>query len=350
MLTALPILLWTVSGLLYPFMGGMHHHEMQTTQPDSSKIKISLRDALEQQHIADVRNSRIVQFNGAAYYQVQHTRTDTLTYIHCGTGKILAGGDKRYALFLARHFTMPAGAGHNMDLPMPAIAGINIELGMHCEAPNPNSRFAGAELVRAYGGEYRAHNKLLPVYRVSFEGKEPMRCYVQTSTDRLAATITDGKARFDRFFSFAHSWSFLDGAGPLKPIALGSFAALCLFSCISGFYIYNILKLNKRRKGAVLHRRLGNALALTTAVFAFSGAWHAFQGLNKNKGQGPLAASERFSFSNLHMQHYWEGWLGNELGGAVRNMIFFFSTAGLLLLAITGLLLYVRRKRKSGRR
>jgi hypothetical protein len=59
--------------------------------------------------------------------------------------------------------------------------------------------------------------------------------------------------------------------------------------------------------------------------------------------------AERFSFSNLHMQHFWESWLGRESGKPVRNAVLISSTLGLLLLAITGLVLYFTKRRKKAR-
>ena len=58
----------------------------------------------------------------------------------------------------------------------------------------------------------------------------------------------------------------------------------------------------------------------------------------------PSGKAESFSFSNLHMHHYWERWLGIENGKTVRNTVLIISTFGLLVLAITGLLLFLRKK------
>ena len=58
----------------------------------------------------------------------------------------------------------------------------------------------------------------------------------------------------------------------------------------------------------------------------------------------PGDAAERFSFSNLHMHHYWEQWLGKSAGTAFRDMVLVSSTLGLMALALTGWLI---RKRRS---
>jgi hypothetical protein len=58
----------------------------------------------------------------------------------------------------------------------------------------------------------------------------------------------------------------------------------------------------------------------------------------------PSGQAERFSFSNLHMHHYWEMWLGKDSGKTAKNMVLILSTLGLLLLAITGTLMFVKKK------
>ncbi len=50
--------------------------------------------------------------------------------------------------------------------------------------------------------------------------------------------------------------------------------------------------------------------------------------------------AERFSFSNLHMHHYAEKWSGKGL----RNTILIATTLGLLLVACTGIIMYVKKR------
>jgi len=54
-------------------------------------------------------------------------------------------------------------------------------------------------------------------------------------------------------------------------------------------------------------------------------------------------SAERFSFSNLHMYHFWEMWLGKTVGTFMKNLFLISSTLGLLLVALSGVLIYTRR-------
>jgi len=497
LIVALPILLWTVSGFLHPVMGMFKPEVKNQSLPvaaiDTSRIKVSLQDALIQNKIDRLHNFRIVKLYEIYYYQVQQAKQDTLTYINCNTGNVLIDGDRRYAAHLAQRFlSEPNGKGsghghHGMSMHFAAIGEIKENAG---EKAPKKWKVTGTELVKKFDAEYKGSNKLLPVYKVSFEREDGIRLYVETLADRLALAVDDKKAWFTKFFAFTHSWSFMNSWGKGKSVLIGSLSLLCFLTSLFGFYIYNISNKKKIKKtnGAQAnrywHRLLGNVFMITTLLYAFSGAWHAFAkipgkpkavingattefGANevalelasllpllkkeeklvnvsavkmndkaywqlfvfdgkkvskkyidqntlqelkdgdllygrylactfsgqqesaiKNSQQltsfnnkysmmnkrlpvievdfeqgpayyvetstGKLAAvvnesakAERFSFSNLHMHHYWESWLGHTTGKSVKNVVLVASTLGLLIIALTGVMLWVRRRFNS---
>ncbi|MGZ5287779.1 MAG: hypothetical protein ACXWB9_11360, partial [Flavisolibacter sp.] len=57
--------------------------------------------------------------------------------------------------------------------------------------------------------------------------------------------------------------------------------------------------------------------------------------------------AERFSFSNLHMHHYWEDLFGKERGRLYKDLMLVCSTLGLLLLALTGIIMYRAKIKKT---
>ena len=60
----------------------------------------------------------------------------------------------------------------------------------------------------------------------------------------------------------------------------------------------------------------------------------------------PSDKAERFSFSNFHMHHYWENWFGKEKGRSLKNIFLISSTLGLMLLAVTGMMMYRCKMKK----
>jgi hypothetical protein len=492
MIIALPILMWTVSGFLHPVMSTfkprVNNSFVASAPIDSSRICIGLKEALQRNHINRLQQFRIVEWNSQYYYQVRQPDADTLCYISCFDGSMRKHGDRLYAAYLAEKMLNDPPSKEQQGLGHPHAAQIATVFTNNMSSTEKAS-VSRVELVSSFTDEYRRSNVLLPVYRVSFDRADGIRLYVETSTGRLATAVDNRKAWFTRFFAAAHSWSFLDGMGNAKNILMGSIAALCFLSSLSGFYIYNFSKKKKPVKGTAsrqrsYHRTLGNIFVFTTLLFAFSGAWHSFHkisGEENNAGiydhsvfapeqldlplgnilrgmpaftkltnvsivsmngkhywqlfvksgkhswilyrdkenlnwledgdiqygcylacrfagktQGMVSGShfikgftnrynmmykrlpvlevafarndnyyvetstgylaavtgkadqaERFSFSNLHMQHFWEDWLGNKAGKPVRNIVLTGSTLGLLLLAATGMAIYIARRRKK---
>lgn len=494
LIVAIPVLLWTLSGFLHPIMSSMKpdvkNQSLKQTVIDTSKIRLSLPDALKQNGIASIHNFRIVKMYTAFYYQVQQPGVDSLSYISCYNAQWLPKGDEQYAAYLAQRY-LSEESGQNQKENSHHGANADTRSLSILNRPNPvyeKVNIKDVQLVKSFDAEYKKSNLLLPVYQVSFYRSDNIRLYIETSTDRLATAIDNRKAWFTRFFSFTHSWSFLDGMGIGKNILLGTVSLLCFLTSLFGFYVYNIT--NKKKSNAATqknknrHRLLGNVFVATTMLYALSGAWHSFhkisgkeaiqefadqslfavneldlstrlllqkldtsekltgvsvarmdhddywqlsvtKGKEKYKkyfeinslselgngdqvygcylackfskrpehsikhskcltsfnhqysmmnkrlpvievgfdnrenyyvetGTGKLAAvvdnfdkAERFSFSNFHMHHYWEMWLNKEAGKPVRNLVLISTTLGLLLLALTGMIIYFRKQKRK---
>ena len=494
LIVALPVVLWSLSGFLHPVMSSLRpevkNQKLKATVIDSSKIRVSLTDALEKNRISSLHNFRIVKLHTAFYYQLQQLGVDSLSYISCYNAQWLPRGDEQYAAYLAqRYLSEENGQQQIVDSHHGSKADsrkvvISERPRQHIEKVN----ISDVQLVNNFNSEYKKSNILLPVYKVSFYRPDNIRLYIETSTDRLATAVDDKKAWFTKFFSIAHSWSFLDGIGAGKNILIGSISLLCLLTSVFGFFVYNITSKKKYgkagQKNKSRHRTMGNIFVMTTMLYALSGAWHSFHKLsnkenistyqdqtvfsasdmtlsiplvlqslqkdekltgvsiarmghknywqlsvNKNNehyknyletvsmaelkngdslygcylackfsgrqgfsvshskslssfnhhysmmnkrlpvievgfdnhenyyvetATGKLAAmvdradrAERFSFSNFHMHHYVEMWLGKETGKPFRNLILIATTLGLLLLALTGMIIYFKKQKRK---
>lgn len=490
MIVVLPLLLWTISGFLHPVMNNfkpdVRNQQLPALSIDTSKIRLSPGEALSIHGIKMVKSMRIVKIYSAFYYQVKLPNADTLSYFSCYNAQWLPRGDMQYAGNLAQRFlTEPNGKKEDGDHHGAIAANINETAIAIQTAHTAKPNISEIEMITGFNQEYKKSNRLLPVYKVSFDRGDGIRLYIATENDKLAAAVDDKKALFSIFFSLVHSWSFMDGTGIFKNIVLGILSLLCLASAFLGFYVYNLTGRKKTNAKAQpvknRHRTLGNLFVLTTMLYAFSGAWHSLHKIGNDKTEGMavqnsfatsdlqldkmsmtghlqegeklsgvsivsikdndywqysiqkgkekfkryietktgktlkfgdqhyaayLAAkfsglpaekisnietinafnhhysmmnkrlpvieigysngedyyietatgrlsaiinekdrAERFSFSNFHMHHYWEMWLDKKYGKSVRNSVLIASTLGLLILAITGLMMYLRKKR-----
>src|SRR5579875_1715721 len=79
---ALPILLWSLSGFLHPVMNSFKPYVKNQYLPvvaiDTNKIHVSLQEALQQNHIGQLHNFRIVKLDSNYFYQIQQVNSDTL--------------------------------------------------------------------------------------------------------------------------------------------------------------------------------------------------------------------------------------------------------------------------------
>ncbi len=303
---ALPLLLWTISGLLHPVMNSFKPAVQHTALPpvaiDTTMVKVSLCDALQQNGIRSIQSVRFVTRQNSLYYQVSQGRKGNLLYISCTDGSLLADGDRLYAIELAKRFlgeeksNANVAAGHDHTRMAAGFTGVSAPVVNH-ETGSGQSRVLQALFLSFFTKDYKSSNKILPVCEVAFRRKDSIRLYVETGAGRLVLATDQTKRWFTTLFGLTHSWRFLDGMGRVKSFLMGAVSALCFLSAFSGSLVYNVLRKKKPgiTTGRSWHRLLGNVFLLTTLLYAFSGAWHAFAKLPARKLMSPSATTASFS-------------------------------------------------------
>lgn len=254
-----PIIMWCVSGLMHPIMARWFKVEIPNrfiTFPalQAGDFEVSLQEVLLKNGIASMGNVNVVLMDDQRYYQVQPAdRQEEIQYFSTKDGTKLADGDAVYAAYLARYFIEEWSA----DIRQ-------------------------IERVIDYTGEYKFINRLLPVYKVSFDRPDAMDVYVHTASSRLGTANDKSRKVFLWLFSTLHNWDFFAFAGPVRPVLMTLLLALIFLSAVSGLYIY-AMGWKRFRKQAITnsrlqkrkwHRSLGVAISLVALTFSFSGAYH----------------------------------------------------------------------------
>lgn len=254
----IPVIMWTISGLMHPMMAHWFRPRIQNTflktPPVHQKaFQVTLREALQQNQLSAFKNFRIVQFLGHTYYQVK-TGKHRFVYLNTQDGKLLKNGDKKYAEYLARYF-----------------------LG------DQESAIKSITLLTKYTKEYKFINRLLPVYKISFKRRDRMDLYIDTSSGRLGTFNTKGRKVFLWVFSVFHNFSFLDFNPVLRITLQIVLSSIIFLSALSGLVIYGLFwrrfrKIRPKDEQGILrkyHRQIGVAVSIVAFTFAFSGAYHA---------------------------------------------------------------------------
>ncbi|AOZ98270.1 PepSY-associated TM helix domain-containing protein [Flavobacterium commune] len=259
-ITIIPVIFWTLSGLMHPFMAHFFKPEIANDKLAfetiaQEKLPLSIQEVLEKNKIQQFVNFRIVSFNNTTFYQVKNLIGDLL-YFDTSNGKELKNGDEIYAEWLSRYF---------LD--------------------DQKSTVKKSEIITEFDNQYKYVNRYLPVYKVTLDRADTMEVYVETSSSKLATYNPTSRQFFIWFFDVFHNWSFIDAISnnSIRIITMIFLLSIIGFSAISGIVIYGFFwkqfkktdSLESKKGIRKYHRQIGIWVSLFTLTFAFSGAYHA---------------------------------------------------------------------------
>jgi uncharacterized iron-regulated membrane protein len=258
-IVVLPLLAWSLSGVLHPIMSRIKptvmHHTAPPLQLTQDQLRALPKTILQQHGITSVSRISLVQFQGNTWYRVQlhaEQTTDNVLYIHTKTGEILEQGEQIYAQWLARYYS-----------------------------GEQQAKITSVSLVHHFSPEYPSINRLLPVWRVQFERDDGLRAFIDTSSSGLGKLVDTKTYLFKQFFFWFHDWSFLQDLESLRIILLSVLCLLSLVGGITGLWLYSGLyhKLHRPRnsmqKMKQYHRVMGLVFSVGLLMFSASGVLHA---------------------------------------------------------------------------
>ena len=301
LIIALPLVLSAGSGILHPIMTNirpsMATQALPTVPMDSERVLLSIGAALDRVGIDSIYRARVIHIDTNWFYQVQRSPGDIPLYISARTGKVLPRGDWLYAQHLARLFL----EGAPRDTAIAAKVKDEIRL-------------------TGFDDEYSEVNRVLPVYRVSFERPDGIRLYVETLQDRFAFAVDNRRASFNRVFEYVHTYQWLDFLGKGRLVAEFLFVFTAFLTTVLGVWIFFSTRSKKVKGNAYVsarrnHRYTAIVISLFTGMFTFSGAYHAIYKLRETDHY-VAPARARFATGALNMS---PGMLERAVGGAIAG-------------------------------
>ena len=172
----------------------LDHGRLQKTLPASSFCNISL-----------------AKIEGSLYWRVvTNDKKNKTWYIDAGDYTVLQNGEEKHALSLAALFSGQS----ERDVKK-------------------------IEPVTKFAGEYGFVNKRLPVWKVSYASNSNQRFYVETSTGKCAAHVTD-KDLFEGYsFALLHKHHFMDWAGKsARDVSTMIAAGLQVLMVLVGLFLF----------------------------------------------------------------------------------------------------------------
>jgi len=294
LIIAIPVVLWAASGFMHPIMTTIRPKiATQFLNPvavDSSKIKLSLQEVLVKNDIKQFHNFRLVHIDTNWFYQVQPAVEGLPVYFSTKNGRKLKNGDEIYARYLAKQFLEGQKDKGKMEKDSNALAGQSQNVAVThdcCDAAtncvlydSSGSKVTGVQRIVQFDDEYKFINRLLPVYKVSFNRADGIRVYVETASDKFGFAVDNQRAAFDKVFSIFHTWQWMDALGNFKYIVMIVLLLMAIATTTMGIYIFFKTKTKNPKGNAILasrrnHRWTSIVVSLFTLMFASSGIFHA---------------------------------------------------------------------------
>lgn len=274
LMALVPVIFWTVSGLSHPFMSNwfrpfipqevFHPKTQSEMQP-----QLSLQEVLDRNHLTEIRNFGLVNFDKGTFYQILN-RDSSYQYYSANNGNLLPKGDQLYAIYLARYFT------NDKKTPIKE-----------------------ASLQTTFDDYYQPINHLLPVWKISFDRPDGMDIYAETSQSRLATFNNNTRKGFLWIFEQFHTWQFLAAIGgeKFRIVVLLIIVSVMFLSLLSGLTVYGLFwkkfkSIQQKRKAEGredkrfvhrFHRQIGLIVSFVMFTFVTSGAFHLLVKLHNLK-------------------------------------------------------------------
>jgi len=267
LMALIPIIGWTISGLSHPLMSNwlrpaIPKEAFIAATQDKIAPTLSVQQVMAMHKIAGLRNFSLVKFSKGAYYQILD-KDSVYNYYSVADGSLLRNGDKEYAEYLARYFTQDS-----------------------------ISEVKNMTLQTSFDSHYQPINRLLPVWKVTFDRPDGMDVYVETAQSRMGTFNNNTRKFFLVLFEQLHTWQFLAAIGGeyLRIIVLLVVVSIMFLSMLSGLTAYGLLwkkfkevtekKKNKRTEDKRFihryHRQLGLIMSALMLTFTVSGAFHLY--------------------------------------------------------------------------
>lgn len=245
----IPVFLWGLSGIMHPFMSNWFRPSIANTRPpalqiDTNAFDLSVRSTLEKNNVESFSDIRLVNIQAKTILQVVQKNENS--YFDLTNHSQIENGDKVYAEELARYFLQDS-----------------------------TSKILKMEVLDSFNKHYKYINRLLPVWKVSFDRPDGMVIYVETNSSRLGTFNNQYRRAYISIFSAFHNWSFIPGT-LLQHIIVAVFSFLLLIGSITGVIAYIFLWKSRKASKKSSHRNWGISFSLVLMMFSFSGFYHVF--------------------------------------------------------------------------
>lgn len=251
-LAVLALLLFGASGMLHPVMSWTGPRPAAFYPPQAAmnaEQAAAIPGVLTQHGITSPLLVKLVPSGEDVLVQVTQSAHQPRRYFDPASGGELEGHDIRHAIWLARYYS---------GLEQDDITSVNFQT--------------------EFDDAYPWVNRLLPVYRITFDTPDHRTVFVHTELNALAGLTNNWKTSLQTLFGIFHTWNFLNDMETLRIAAMLVLLASLFSTTVAGMIlIFTLRQRPNPNKSRRWHRRLAYALWLPLLAFSASGSYHLVQ-------------------------------------------------------------------------
>lgn len=251
---------WVAAFALFAFcISGITHPLLSWTGPQSSAF-MPPRSVMQAEHVNAVKGIlekhniqqaiviKLIPSAQGVVLQITEHNDKARRYFDLTSFHELPDYDREQAEWLARYYAL----GGNVDVPLKDIT-----------------------FQTQFDSSYTWVNRLLPVYKVTFDNDQGLSTYVYTEINALAGLSNNYKTILQTVFRNLHTWSWLNGVDSARVILMALLLLSIITMTLTGVAL--VLLLNARKSmplKARIHRYLAYGLWLPLLMFSCSGFYH----------------------------------------------------------------------------
>lgn len=222
------LIMFAFSGMLHPIMSwtGPKAAVFYPPQVEISSKEVNAIPAILARHgIEHAILTKIVPAPAGAILQVTQSNNGPRDYYDLETGEMLPGYDEIQARWLARYYT-----------------GLT-------EAP-----IKSVDFLTEFSADYAWVNRLLPVYRVTFDVEDGRTAFIYTELGALASLTNNYKTWIQSIFRALHTWDWL-ASWSFGRVGLMLILLLCLLAmALTGTALVFLLSSRRMHLRRKVHR------------------------------------------------------------------------------------------------
>ena len=248
---AFALLAFCISGITHPLLAWTGPQSSAFMPPravmKASQVNV-IDDILAKHNINQAIVVKLVPSERGVVLQVTEHNDQARRYFDLASFDELLDYDLQQAEWLARYYAL----------------GGNTEVGIK-----------EIKFQTEFDSSYSWVNRLLPVYKVTFDNDENLSTFVYTEINALAGLSNTYKTRLQAVFRNLHTWSWLNGVDSARIVIMALLLLSIITMTLTGIALVLLLKTRKKMSlESRIHRYLAYGLWLPILMFSISGFYH----------------------------------------------------------------------------